>query len=133
MPLGSVPGLNVKVAVPVAAYGGFRFLRRVTGSRPAALWGGVAYGLLPVLTGAVQQGRLGTVAASLVLPWLAHAALFLAPGETQDRRVRAAWRTIPSPADLNTAPSRLGPAWAPRTCVPFSEIACAQHIVVDAA
>ncbi|MGN6577293.1 MAG: glycosyltransferase, partial [Nocardioides sp.] len=80
-------------AVPVAAYGGFRFLRRVTGSRPAAMWGGAAYGLLPVLMGTVQQGRLGTVVAALVLPWLAHAALFLAPTETQDRRVRAAWRT----------------------------------------
>ncbi len=81
------------LAVPVSAYGGFRFLRRTTGSLPAAVWGGAAYGLLPVLTGAVQQGRLGTVVAALVLPWLAHAALFLAPSEDQDRRVRAAWRT----------------------------------------
>jgi len=81
------------LAVPLAAYGADRFLRRATGSLPAAVWGGVAYGLLPVLTGAVPQGRLGTVVAALVLPWLAHAALFLAPGEDQDRRVRAAWRT----------------------------------------
>ena len=81
------------LAVPVAAFGGYRFLRRATGSRPAALWGGAAYGLLPVLTGAVQEGRLGTVAASLVLPWLAHSALFLAPGHSADRRWRAAWRT----------------------------------------
>ncbi|MGZ5416512.1 MAG: glycosyltransferase [Nocardioides sp.] len=81
------------LAVPLAAFGGYRFLLRSTGSRPAALWGGAAYGLLPVVTGAVQEGRLGTVAASLVLPWLAHAALFLAPGHSQDRRWRAAWRT----------------------------------------
>lgn len=81
------------LAVPIAAFGGYRFLRLLTRSRAAALWGGVAYGLLPVLTGAVQEGRLGTVAASLVLPWLAHAAMFLAPSHSADRRWRAAWRT----------------------------------------
>ena len=65
------------LAVPLAAAGGYRFLLRLTSSRPASLWGAAAYGVLPVVTGAVQQGRLGTVAATLVLPWLAHAALFL--------------------------------------------------------
>jgi hypothetical protein len=58
-----------------------------------SLWGAVAYGVLPVVSGAVQQGRLGTVVGTLVLPWLAHAALFLGPGHDQDRRRRAAWRT----------------------------------------
>ena len=58
-----------------------------------SLWGAVAYGVLPVVTGAVQEGRLGTVAGTLVLPWLAHAALFLAPRYDDDRRRRAAWRT----------------------------------------
>ena len=85
--------LALLLAVPVAAFGGYRFLLQATGSRPAALWGGATYGLLPVLTGAVQEGRLGTVVASLVLPWLAHAALFLAPSHSADRRWRAAWRT----------------------------------------
>ncbi|HSV38776.1 MAG TPA: glycosyltransferase family 2 protein [Nocardioidaceae bacterium] len=79
-------------AVPAAAWGAFRFLRRVTDSWHSALWGGVAYGLLPVLSGAVQQGRIGTVVVAVVLPWLAHAALFLA-SETQDRRSRASYRT----------------------------------------
>ena len=46
----------------------------------------------PVLSGAVQQGRLGTVVAAIVLPWLAHSALFLFPAETEDRRWRAAFR-----------------------------------------
>jgi hypothetical protein len=80
------------LAVPLAAWGGYRFLRRVTGAVPASLWGAAAYGLLPVLTGAVQQGRLGTVVATVLLPWLAHAALFLAPAGPPDRRARAAWR-----------------------------------------
>ena len=68
------------LAVPLAALGAYRFLLRVTSSLPMSLWGAVAYGVLPVVTGAVQQGRLGTVAGALVLPWLAHAALFLGPG-----------------------------------------------------
>ncbi|HET6627742.1 MAG TPA: glycosyltransferase family 2 protein [Nocardioidaceae bacterium] len=81
------------LAVPVAAFGGYRFLLRATGARFPALWGAVAYGLFPVLSGAVNQGRLGTVAAALLLPWLAHSALFLAPTHSADRRRRAAWRT----------------------------------------
>ncbi len=80
-------------AVPLAAFGAYRFLLRVSAARLPALWGGVAYGLVPVLSGAVNQGRLGTVAAALVLPWLAHSALFLAPLHSSDRRWRAAWRT----------------------------------------
>ena len=78
--------------VPIAAWGGFRFLRRLTGSWVAAVWGGVAYGVTPVLSGSVQQGRLGTVVAAIVLPWLAHSALFLFTAETADRRWRAAFR-----------------------------------------
>jgi GT2 family glycosyltransferase len=80
-------------AVPLAAWGGFRFLRRITDSWPASLWGGVAYGLVPVLSGAVQQGRLGTVVVAIVLPWLAHSAYFVVTAETADRRWRATFRT----------------------------------------
>ncbi len=81
------------LSVPLAAWGAFRFLRQLTGSAWAPLWGAVAYGLFPVLSGAVGQGRLGTVAAAVVLPWVAHAALFLGPGHAADRRWRAAWRS----------------------------------------
>jgi GT2 family glycosyltransferase len=81
------------LAVPLAAFGAYRFLRTLTSSRPMSLWGAVAYGVLPVVTGAVQEGRLGTVAATLVLPWAAGAALRLGPGTDPDRRQRAAWRT----------------------------------------
>lgn len=88
-----VVDLLLLLAVPVAALGARRFLLRLGCWRTAALWGAVAYGLLPVLGGAVQEGRLGTVAAAVVLPWLAHAALFLTPRESVDRRWRAAWRS----------------------------------------
>ena len=81
------------LSVPLAAWGAARFLGELDGRGWPRLWGAVAYGLLPVLTGAVAQGRLGTVAAAVVLPWVAHAALFLHPAHDRDRRWRAAWRT----------------------------------------
>lgn len=81
------------LAVPLAALGAYRFLILVTGARLPALWGAVAYGLLPVLSGAVNQGRLGTVAALLILPWLATSALFLGSSHAAERRWRAGWRT----------------------------------------
>ena len=81
------------LAVPLALLGAYRTMRRLTPSPAAALWAALGYGLLPVLTGAVQEGRLGTVVGTIVLPWLVHSALFLAPGHSADRRWRAAWRT----------------------------------------
>ena len=82
------------LAVPLAAWGAWRFLRPLTGSSiAAAAWGAVTYALFPVLAGAVAQGRLGTVAATVLLPWVAHAARFLGPASSTDRRWRAAWRT----------------------------------------
>lgn len=92
---GLVVGLLFVLAVPIAFVGALRLVRRVTEGTWAPLWAAAAYGLLPVLTGAVSQGRLGTVAGAAVLPWVATAALGL--GATGDdaatRRWRAAWRT----------------------------------------
>ncbi|HEX6874473.1 MAG TPA: glycosyltransferase [Nocardioidaceae bacterium] len=81
------------LCVPLAAWGALRFLRTVVGRGRPALWGAVAYGVFPVLSGAVAQGRLGTVAAAVVLPWVANAAVYLTPAQPPDRRWRAAWRT----------------------------------------
>ena len=80
------------LCVPLCAYGALRFLRRVVPGRWAPVWGALAYGLAPVLCGGVGQGRLGTVAGSVVLPWVAAAALGLGQPD-RDRRWRAAWRT----------------------------------------
>jgi hypothetical protein len=46
----------------------------------------VSYGLLPVVTGALGSGRLGTVVAAILLPWLARFALRLFT-ETRGRLV----------------------------------------------
>ncbi len=88
-----VVDLLLLLAVPLSTWGAARFLRRLDVPAWPRLWGAVAYGLLPVVTGAVAQGRLGTVAAAVLLPWVAHAALFLGPAQPADRRWRAAWRT----------------------------------------
>jgi GT2 family glycosyltransferase len=83
------------LAVPLSFVGALRFLRRITDRPWAPLWGAAAYGLLPVVSGSVAQGRIGTVAGAAILPWLATAALGLGatgPGAAT-RRWRAAWRT----------------------------------------
>ena len=79
--------------VPLAAFGAYRLLLELTGARLPSVWGAVAYGLVPVLCGAVGQGRLGTVAAAVILPWAGKSALRLSLGFSTDRRWRAAWRT----------------------------------------
>jgi GT2 family glycosyltransferase len=92
---GLVVELLFVLAVPMSLLGALRFLRRVTTGRWAPLWGAAAYGLLPVVSGAVAQGRIGTVAGAVILPWLATAALGLAAtgADASVRRWRAAWRT----------------------------------------
>jgi GT2 family glycosyltransferase len=86
------------LAVPVALWGGWRFLRVVGrlvapagAPRGVLLWGAVTYSLVPAVSGAWGDGRLGSVAVAMLLPWLAHAALGFADPEP-DRRWRAAWR-----------------------------------------
>ncbi|HEY6935363.1 MAG TPA: glycosyltransferase family 2 protein [Marmoricola sp.] len=90
------PGWVVDVlfvlCVPLSLFSAQRFLRRLVPGPWSPLWGAVAYALLPVLCGAVGQGRLGTVAGAVLLPWAATAALGLGSADP-DRRWRAAWRT----------------------------------------
>lgn len=92
---GLVVVLLFVLAVPLSFVGALRFLRRVTTRPWAPLWGAAAYGLLPVVSGSVAQGRLGTVAGAAILPWVATAALGLAAtgADAETRRWRAAWRT----------------------------------------
>jgi GT2 family glycosyltransferase len=87
------------LAVPLALWGAWRMLRIVgrlvdPGGSPRWLvaLGAVTYALVPVTSGAFGDGRLGVVAVSVILPWLAHAALGFADPEPE-RRWRAGWRT----------------------------------------
>jgi len=87
------------LAVPVALWGAWRFLRvvgRLVSPAGASRWlvllGATTYALVPVASGAWGDGRLGVVVSAAALPWLAHAALGFAD-PTAQRRWRAAWRT----------------------------------------
>jgi GT2 family glycosyltransferase len=89
---GWVVDLVFVLCVPLCAIGAHRLLRRLVRSEWPPVWGALAYALVPVLCGGVGQGRLGTVAGAVVLPWVVRSALGLgAPGG--ERRWRAAWRT----------------------------------------
>jgi GT2 family glycosyltransferase len=103
--LGSVLGTTLAVsallvlAVPAGVWGAWRFLRvtgRLVSTRGAPrwvlLWGATTYALVPVVSGAWGDGRLGPVVTAVLLPWLAHAALGFAD-PAADRRWRAGWRT----------------------------------------
>ena len=87
------------LAVPLALWGAWRFLRvagRLVDPAGSPTWlvalAAATYALVPVTSGAWEEGRLSTVVVTVLLPWLAHAALGFADPET-DRRWRAAWRT----------------------------------------
>jgi GT2 family glycosyltransferase len=87
------------LAVPVALWGAWRFLRVVghlSDAAGAPRWllavASGTYALVPVVSGAWGDGRLGIVVVTAVLPWLGHAALGFADPEP-DRRWRAAWRS----------------------------------------
>ncbi len=94
---GLVVTALVLLCVPLSYVGALRFLRRITRGRWAPVWGGLAYSMLPVVSGSLAQGRLGTIAGAVILPWVAGSALMLAtPSSGKDDRVRrwrAAWRT----------------------------------------
>src|SRR3954452_14003269 len=89
---GLLVDLMFLLAVPLAAIGAYRFLMRVTGSVPVSLSAAATYGVLPVVTGAVQQGRPAPVFGPLILPWLAPRPILLGAPSSADLRTRAAWR-----------------------------------------
>lgn len=101
-----VTGLFV-LAVPLSYAGALWFFRKVTGDTWTPVWAAVAYALLPVVGGAVQQGRLGTVAGAVILPWIATTALGLVSADAATVR-RATWRTALGLALLTAF---VPPAW----------------------
>ncbi|MGI9157225.1 MAG: glycosyltransferase family 2 protein, partial [Marmoricola sp.] len=89
---GLVVSVLFLLAVPLTALSALRFFHRTVHGRVAPIWGAVSYALLPVVSGAVGHGRLGTVAGALILPWVATSALGLR-FSSRDLRWRAVWRT----------------------------------------
>jgi GT2 family glycosyltransferase len=94
--LGGKPWLAVDVillgCVPLAGVTAFLAVRRVTRSTPVRVWAAASYALLPVATGTIAAGRLGTAVVFVLLPVIALLAgrMLTQPGR---RARRAAWAT----------------------------------------
>ncbi|TDQ51939.1 glycosyltransferase family 2 protein [Actinorugispora endophytica] len=76
--------------VPLAGFTAYQLARRVLHYRPAQLWMAASYALLPVATGAVAQGRIGTALVHALFPvlgLLATSILTLNPRRSR----RASW------------------------------------------
>jgi GT2 family glycosyltransferase len=75
----------VLFAVPLATATAYLALLRWVRSPAVRVVAALTYGLLPAMTGAVAQGRLGTLVATIALPMLARSAtaLLSSPGSQQ--------------------------------------------------
>ncbi len=118
--VGLVVQLIFVLAVPVAFVGALYFLRRVSNGNGAPLWGAATYALLPVVSGSLAQGRLGTVVGVAVLPWLVSAALGIGAGAAEADTAAAARQAEADdrgshaadiPVDPSTAIKRWRAAW----------------------
>ncbi|WP_047867385.1 glycosyltransferase family 2 protein [Nocardiopsis sp. RV163] len=76
--------------VPLSGLTAYLLAREVLGFRPARLWTAASYALLPVATGAVAQGRLGTALVHVLLPVLGLLLVRLVSMPPKPSR-RAAW------------------------------------------
>ena len=83
-----VVDLIMLAAVPLCALTAHRLARRLFASPRVRLWWAVTYALVPIVTGAVGQGRLGTVAGAVLLPLVVSAAAAL----VQRRPGSPAWQ-----------------------------------------
>lgn len=85
-----VVDLVMLFAAPLAAVGAYAASTRFIRSRVVRAWTAAIYGLLPVLTGAVPNGKVGTVAMVIALPWVARAFIPLLR-RSSGRAWQSAW------------------------------------------
>jgi GT2 family glycosyltransferase len=78
-------------SVPLAGLSASYALRRVTSVSALRIWGGYAYALLAVATGAIASGRLGTAVAMATLPVIVTTAADAIGGPGRTGSTRAAW------------------------------------------
>jgi len=74
---GLVVDVLMLAAVPLAALAAHRFARTILRSRWVRIWWSVTYALLLPASGAVAQGRIGTVFALVVAPLIASSCVSL--------------------------------------------------------
>ncbi|MGH3497118.1 MAG: glycosyltransferase [Nocardioidaceae bacterium] len=83
---GLVVDVAMLGAVPLAGLAAHRLGRRLFDARVTQIWFAVTYAVVPVAIGAVSQGRLGTVVATVVMPVVVSTALSMfASGKGQSR------------------------------------------------
>ena len=58
------------LAVPIAGWSLYFATRGFIDSKPVRIWMATAYALLPAMTGAVEQGRIGTTMAAIITPFV---------------------------------------------------------------
>ncbi|GDX31743.1 integral membrane regulatory protein [Actinomycetes bacterium] len=58
------------LGVPLAAWSMYFATRGLVTGRAVRIWAGAAYALVPALTGALSSGRIGTVMAAILLPFV---------------------------------------------------------------
>lgn len=74
------------LAIPLAGWAAYFASRTLIPSKAIRFWGAATYALLPAMTGALAQGRLGTSFAALVLPFALRSGVRLfTPGSTKRR------------------------------------------------
>lgn len=61
----------VVLGVPLAAWSMYFATRGLVSGRAVRIWAGAAYALIPAVTGALSSGRIGTVMAAILLPFVA--------------------------------------------------------------
>lgn len=76
--------------VPLAGLSAYLAIRSLVPGRWARVWPAASYALLPVATGAIAAGRLGTAVVFVLLPAYAALAFVLLTGDRRRAR-RAAW------------------------------------------
>ncbi|HEV2641017.1 MAG TPA: glycosyltransferase [Actinocrinis sp.] len=78
-------------SVPFAGLSASYALRRVTSVPSLRIWGGYAYALLAVATGAIATGRLGTAVGMALLPVMVTTAADAIGGPGRSGSTRAGW------------------------------------------
>lgn len=106
-----VVDLLMLLAVPLAGLGAWACSRRLVEGRATRLWMTATFALLPAVMGTATAGRVGTVAASVLLPWVALAATSLLD------RGRSGWRSAWATALLLAAASAFAPVLWPMAVV----------------
>lgn len=71
-------------AAPLAGIGAWAASATVVRGARARIWMAIGYGLVPVVLGAVASGHLGTVVASIALPWVLRSGCRLVAGSPVD-------------------------------------------------